>query len=276
MLALGAVASVASLAGCTTSGAEGGADSNVTSSGNTSPNSNPNNANPSTPSATTSATTSATPSATTSDSAPGPAGSAVEVTHGSTTTNSVALTFHGAGDIAIAKSLLLEIERAHGVATVFAVGTWLNTHPEMAKRVLDGGHLLGNHTMHHKPMRRLTPAQSFDEIAQGAAVVRRLSGSTGWFRPSGTPHATSAILAAAAKVGYRTSVSFDVDPADYSDPGENAVVTRVLAGVRPGSIISLHLGHLGTLAAMPAILDGLTQRKLTAVTVATLLPGASA
>ena len=272
MLALGAVASVGSLAGCTISGAPisatSGADSNVTSSGNTSPNSNPNNANPSTPSATTSATT--------SDSAPGPAGSAVEVTHGSTTTNSVALTFHGAGDIAIATSLLLEIERAHGVATVFAVGTWLNTHPEMAKRVLDGGHLLGNHTMHHKPMRRLTPAQSFDEIAQGAAVVRRLSGSTGWFRPSGTPHATSAILAAAAKVGYRTSVSFDVDPADYSDPGENAVVTRVLAGVRPGSIISLHLGHLGTLAAMPAILDGLTQRKLTAVTVATLLPGVSA
>lgn len=256
LLALGAAASVASLAGCTTGETTGSADRGVTGSG-----------------------TGATPSPR-SPAEPGTAhsttGSAVEVIRGSATTNSVALTFHGAGDIALARSLLREIERAHGVATVFAVGTWLNTYPEMAKRILAGGHLVGNHTMHHKPMRRLTPGQSFDEIARGAAVVRQLTGSTGWFRPSGTPHATPAILAAAGRVGYRTSVSFDVDPADYSDPGAKVVVSRVLAGVRPGSIISLHLGHAGTLAAMPAILDGLAQRKLIAVTVATLLPGVSA
>ncbi len=266
MLALGALASAATVAGC----APGQSESSVKSP---TPDDSPKSKSRPTASTPQSPTEGATP---TQSEAAEPTGPATEVAHGPSSTSTVALTFHGAGDPTIALAVLREIERAHGLATVFAVGSWLKGNPSIGKRILDGGHVLGNHTMNHKPMRRLTAAAAFDEIARGAAVVRQLSGSTGWFRPSGTPHATPTILAAAGKVGYRTSVAYDVDPADYTDPGQRAVTSRVLAGIRPGSIVSLHLGHAGTLAAMPAILEGLATRNLAAVTVATLLAGVRA
>jgi hypothetical protein len=41
--------------------------------------------------------------------------------------------------------------------------------------------------------------------------------------------------------------------------------------VRPGSIVSLHFGHSGTVTALPAILRGLASRALHPVTLTALL-----
>ena len=62
---------------------------------------------------------------------------------------------------------------------------------------------------------------------------------------------------------------------DYTDPGANAVVRNVLNNVKGGSIVSLHLGHSGTVTALPRILSGLHAHGLTPVTVSTLLKGTS-
>lgn len=75
----------------------------------------------------------------------------------------------------------------------------------------------------------------------------------------------------AEAVGYRTSLSYDVDPRDYADPGAAAVRNRTLAAIRPGSVVSLHLGHAGTVAALPAILAGLLNQGRRAVAVSGLL-----
>jgi peptidoglycan/xylan/chitin deacetylase (PgdA/CDA1 family) len=194
------------------------------------------------------------------------------MSHGPRTGNAVALTFHGAGDPRLATTLLAELGRAGARATVLAVGSWLEANPAMARAILDGGHELGNHTQTHPALRRLDGAACYHEIDGCRQVLQRLTGSPGrWFRPSGTPHATPLIAAAAGRAGYRTTLSYDVDPRDYADPGATAVRDRTLSAVRPGSIVSLHLGHAGTLAALPGILDGLRSRGLRAVTVGALL-----
>jgi peptidoglycan/xylan/chitin deacetylase (PgdA/CDA1 family) len=201
-----------------------------------------------------------------------PGSPAIEITHGPASASGVALTFHGAGDVGLATKLLGELEAAGARVTVLAVGQWLDQEPAMAKRILDGGHELGNHTYRHLTMPQLTEIVDESEITRCADVLRRLTGSAGrWFRPSGTVHATPAILEAAGRAGYATSLSYDVDPEDYADPGAAAVTTRVLAAVRAGSIVSLHLGHVGTVQAMPAILDGLRSRGLPAVTMSDLM-----
>ena len=66
-------------------------------------------------------------------------------------------------------------------------------------------------------------------------------------------------------------MSYDADSLDYTDPGPDAIVSTVLGPVRPGSIISLHLGHSGTVTALPAILRGLAGRELRPVTLTELL-----
>ncbi|MEP6462884.1 MAG: polysaccharide deacetylase family protein [Frankiaceae bacterium] len=184
----------------------------------------------------------------------------------------VALTFHGAGDPALAAQLLTEARKAGAPVTVLAVGSWLDAHPELARRILDDGNELGNHTYTHPVLPRLNARAAYLEIARCADVLRRLTGSPGrWFRPSGTARATPLIQTAARRAGYQTCLGYDVDPRDYTDPGADAVTSRLLGAVRPGSLVSLHLGHPGTVRALPAILDGLRRAGLAPVTVSTLL-----
>ena len=172
----------------------------------------------------------------------------------------------------MAGALLTEAERAGAPVTVLAVGTWLEQYPQMARRVLRGGHDLGNHTLHHLDIAAMDAAGAYAEIAGCALRLRTLTGSIGrWFRPSQTRYATALIEQAARMAGYRTCVSYDVDSLDYTDPGPDAVVATVLGSVRPGSIISLHLGHPGTVTALPAILHGLAGRGLRPVTLTGLL-----
>jgi peptidoglycan/xylan/chitin deacetylase (PgdA/CDA1 family) len=195
-----------------------------------------------------------------------------QVVHGSRDQARVALTFHGQGPASMADGLLTEAERAGARVTVLAVGTWLEQYPQMARRILRGGHDLGNHTLHHLDIAAMDASGAYAEIAGCALQLRSLTGSIGrWFRPSQTRDATPLIERTARKVGYRTCVSYDVDSLDYTDPGPDAVVATVLGSVRRGSIISLHLGHPGTVAALPAILHGLARQGLRPVTLTGLL-----
>ncbi|MCW2889486.1 MAG: hypothetical protein QOE54_447 [Streptosporangiaceae bacterium] len=195
-----------------------------------------------------------------------------EVAHGPRNGRQVALTFHGAGDPKLAQRLLHELAAGGAHVTVLAVGTWLDQNPAMARLILDGGHELGNHTQHHANIDAMSPAAAHAEIAQCADRLKRLTGSRGaWFRPSQTQHATPMVKAQAAKAGYPTCLSYDLDSTDFRDPAPGTVTRTVLDGIRPGSIVSMHFGHPGTLTAMPAILDGLAARRLSPVTVSRLL-----
>jgi peptidoglycan/xylan/chitin deacetylase (PgdA/CDA1 family) len=192
--------------------------------------------------------------------------------HGPRNRPLVALTFHGQGPTSIAEALLAEAEHAGAHVSVLAVGTWLEQYPQIARRILRGGHDLGNHTMHHLDIAAMDASAADAEITGCARRLRTLTGSEGrWFRPSQTQYATPLIEREARKAGYRTCVSYDVDSLDYTDPGPDAVVATVLAKSRPGSIVSLHFGHEGTVTALPAILRGLTGRGLRPVTLTSLL-----
>lgn len=185
---------------------------------------------------------------------------------------SVALTFHGAGTVETATGVLDLAARRSGAITVFAVGQWLAANPSIGRRIVDAGHDLGNHTWSHQQMRQLSPATDADEVRRGAEAVATILGTPGpLFRPSGTESSTAAIRSAAASAGYARCVSYDVDSLDYTDPGPAAVLATVTATLAPGSIVSLHLGHPGTVAALPAIFDLLARRGLAAVTVTALL-----
>ncbi|GHG68107.1 polysaccharide deacetylase family protein [Streptomyces griseocarneus] len=201
-----------------------------------------------------------------------PSGLPAQIDHGPRRGRSVALTFHGRGDAKSATALLKEAERAGARVTVLAVGDWLDAEPRMARRVLDGGHELGNHTMRHLNICSMPAKAAYAEITECADRLRRLTGGIGrWFRPSRAQRATDQVVRLARKAGYPHVLSYDVDSLDFTDPGAEVVRRTVLNAVRPGSVVSLHFGHAGTVAALPAILDGLHRRGLRAVTTTELL-----
>jgi peptidoglycan/xylan/chitin deacetylase (PgdA/CDA1 family) len=226
------------------------------------------------PQPTSGSTTSAAPLVSTSPSTTGPASRPLppEVVHGPADRPNVALTFHGQGDAGLVRQLLAELDRGGARVTVLAVGSWLDQQPTMAKLILDGGHDLGNHTQNHVEIAKMSPADAFAEINACAQRLTKLTGSIGsWFRPSATQFSTATIREQATKVGYPTCLSYDLDSLDHRDPGAAAIVRTTLGAVRNGSIISLHFGHPGTVAAMPALLDGLRQRGLHPVTMTELV-----
>jgi len=195
-----------------------------------------------------------------------------EVVNGPRDRPNVALTFHGQGEAAQVRALLGELEKGGARVTVLAVGSWLQAQPDMARRILDGGHELGNHTQTHGPIASMDSARAFAEINTCAQLLKRLTGSIGtWFRPSQTQHATPLIQAQATRVGYPTCLSYDLDSLDYTDPAPAAVVSTVAKSVQNGSIVSLHFGHATTVTAIPEILDRLRQRGLRPVTMTELV-----
>ncbi|MGW7080489.1 polysaccharide deacetylase family protein [Streptomyces sp. NPDC054866] len=195
-----------------------------------------------------------------------------QITHSPRGRPQVALTFHGQGDPATARSLLAIAEKADAKITVLAVGSWLDEHPELARRILDGGHDLGNHTHHHRTINDLPEADAYAEITGCADRLRRLTGSIGtWFRPSRAETATPLVARLARRAGYPHVLSYDVDSLDFTSPGAPAVTRKIASEVRPGSVVSLHFGYADTVAALPAVLEELERRDLRAVTTTELL-----
>ncbi|GHD56623.1 polysaccharide deacetylase family protein [Streptomyces goshikiensis] len=225
------------------------------------------------------------PTAPTSAAAPSPAkapavapaphrfpGQPVEIGHGPRDRPRVALTFHGNGDPATARAILAEAEKGGARVTVLAIGSWLDAHPEMARRILDGGHELGNHTQRHLAVNAMPEAEAYAEITQCAQRLKRLTGSIGsWFRPSQTRYATPLVRTLAQRAGYPHVLSYDVDSLDFTSPGAAAVIRTVTGTIRSGSVVSLHFGYADTVAAMPPLLEELARRKLRAVTTTELL-----
>lgn len=200
------------------------------------------------------------------------AGQPDEIGHGPRDRPRVALTFHGNGDPATARAVLAEAERAGVRVTVLAIGSWLDAHPDMARRILDGGHELGNHTQRHLAINTMPEAEAYAEITGCAERLKRLTGSIGtWFRPSQTRYATPLVRKLAQRAGYPHVLSYDVDSLDFTSPGAAAVIRTVTGTIRSGSVVSLHFGYADTVDAMPPLLEELARRNLRAVTTTELL-----
>ena len=137
------------------------------------------------------------------------------------------------------------------------------------------GMAVGNHSYNHPdvpPFEQLPLPLIRDEIALGDQVLARLGIRTRLFRPPGGGTSAQVVRVAAA-LGQRV-VLWSVDPTDWR-PGitAKAIARRVLAAVRPGSIVELHDGggdRSATLAALPAIVRAIRARHLRLVT---LIPG---
>jgi peptidoglycan/xylan/chitin deacetylase (PgdA/CDA1 family) len=225
-----------------------------------------------TPLPTASATTTPSASVTVSSAvAPVTGGPATEIGRGPAERNEVALTFHGQGDLAMARAILKTLSDRQATATVFVVGTWLDANPQMAQEILAGGHEVGNHTWSHPTLSALDVPGVTAEIVRCQQVIQKLTGiAGGYFRQSAAQHPTDRIREVAGSVGYPVCLSYSLDSMDWTDPGAAAVRANV-AACTPGEIISLHFGHQSTVTAIGSILDDLAGRGLKPVTVRTLL-----
>jgi peptidoglycan-N-acetylglucosamine deacetylase len=176
---------------------------------------------------------------------------------------------------------LLELLARHGVrATFFLIGSFVRRQPEIPRAIIQGGHLLGNHTMSHPALLWEHPARVREELAACNAAIADATGeAVQWFRPPFGSRRPD-VLRAAAELGL-TPVMWNVTAHDWDATDSQALAERVQSGIRrnqrrqKGSNILLHDGshrQLGTdrsvtLAATGALLDAWAGSGLRVVTV---------
>ncbi|MBA17536.1 MAG: polysaccharide deacetylase [Sphingomonas sp.] len=183
----------------------------------------------------------------------------------------VALTFDDGPTpegVAIALDALARYD-AH--ATFFLIGQEMRQRPGEARRLVDAGHEIANHSYFHRRMIDLLPGRAASEIRDTDALLVREGGATGLFRPPYGAKLTG--LPFALRDSGDRMVMWDVeDPAEKQDARSYA--DSILAQVRPGSIILMHIMYRSRAtarAALPLILDGLAARGYRVVTVSELL-----
>jgi peptidoglycan/xylan/chitin deacetylase (PgdA/CDA1 family) len=212
------------------------------------------------------------PTTTTPTTTSAPAGGpAVQVARATSGRPEVALTFHGAGDLGIARQIHDALAAGGAKATIMAVGTWVAANPDGIRMFHDSGHDIGNHTWSHGVLSSMPTPTILREIERCRdALVTALGTPGAFFRQSSAQTANQQELVEAGLAGYAKVLSYDVDGLDWKDPGPTAI-RKAVATATAGSIVSLHLGHQGTVTALPGILADLAARGLTPVTATGLL-----
>jgi peptidoglycan/xylan/chitin deacetylase (PgdA/CDA1 family) len=156
----------------------------------------------------------------------------------------VALTFDGGGNADAAKGVLATLGREHVPATFFLTGHFVQSYPALA-RAIGRRYQVGNHTVNHLDLLRLSPAAATRELTLAATQIERATGrdTHPYFRfPYGSRNGRT--LQLVNRLGY-ASVRWTVDTWGWMGRSQQSVrgaVRRVRDKLVPGEIVLMHLG----------------------------------
>jgi peptidoglycan/xylan/chitin deacetylase (PgdA/CDA1 family) len=144
--------------------------------------------------------------------------------------NQIALTFDDGPNPAWTPRLLdiLAEHRVH--ATFFMVGKFVKAEPELARRVAEGGHLIGNHTWSHPDLSRTRSANVLDELTRTSDILASTIGkAVVYFRPpfgARRPY----VLKLARQLGL-ISVTWNAMTTDWSEPSAETIAQNLIGKI---------------------------------------------
>jgi peptidoglycan/xylan/chitin deacetylase (PgdA/CDA1 family) len=172
----------------------------------------------------------------------------------------LALTFDD-GPHPVSTPALLDVLHRHGVRAVFCLwGDHVRAHPEIVRRIVAAGHVLGNHSMHHDDLSAWSPDRVRADLLEAAAAVEDAAPGVAvpYFRaPFGAWGASPGV---AVQLGMQP-LGWSLDVEDWDPPPPADVLLQRLAdGVTPGGVVLLHDGggdRSGTVEAVDRLVPRL-------------------
>ncbi|MFC7364086.1 polysaccharide deacetylase family protein [Bhargavaea changchunensis] len=172
----------------------------------------------------------------------------------------IALTFDDwASDETVSE--VLSILREYGVhSTFFLIGEGVERNPQLARIILENGHEIANHSYTHPELPGLSIREIQEQVIRTDEVLTEAIGQApaNYVRPPrGKLDHETAQKVTAAGVDYIIQVGVSSD--DWNPAlTDQEVCERVMDGVQPGSIITMHiLDNAHTVRVLPEILDWL-------------------
>ena len=158
-------------------------------------------------------------------------------------------------------SQILDALKEHDApATFFVVGHFLESAPEIVKRMVEEGHTVGNHTYHHPDMSKIAAKEDFQkELQDLEQLYQQITGQPlkKYYRPPQGKYSESN-LKMAKEMGYHTffwSLAY-VDWNADAQPTEEEAYGKLIGRIHPGAIVLLH----NTSSTNGKILDELLTR----------------
>ena len=154
------------------------------------------------------------------------------------------LTFDAGFENGNTEKILDALKENDVKATFFLVGNYLETCPELAKRMVEEGHTVGNHTYHHKDMATLNTKEKFlQELTELETLYKDIVGSDmqKFYRPPQGKYSEEQ-LTWAKEEGYKTcfwSLAY-VDWDEKKQPSKEEAMEKLMKRIHPGAIVLLH------------------------------------
>jgi peptidoglycan-N-acetylmuramic acid deacetylase len=154
------------------------------------------------------------------------------------------LTFDCGYENGNTEPILDALKKHNAKATFFVVGHFLESAPDIVKRMEEEGHAVGNHTYHHPDMSSISELASFQkEIDDVASLYQSITGKEmiKYYRPPQGKYSTEN-LKMAKELGYNTFfwslayVDWNVD----NQPTKEEAFDKLLTRIHPGAIVLLH------------------------------------
>ncbi len=140
---------------------------------------------------------------------------------------------------------ILDALKKHNVpATFFVVGYFLETAPELVKRMVEDGHTVGNHTYHHPDMPTISDMEAFQkELDDVASLFEEITGEklSPFYRPP-QGKCNTENLKKAQQLGYYT-IFWSLAHVDWNtdaQPSHEESFSKLTSRVHPGAIVLLH------------------------------------
>ena len=140
---------------------------------------------------------------------------------------------------------ILDILKKHQVpAAFFLVGNYVQQNPDLVRRMVKEGHIVGNHTMHHPDMSKISEPAAFQkELEDLEALFFEVTGSkmSKFYRPPQGNYSEEN-LEMAKKLGYKTvfwSLAY-VDWQNEKQPTAEFAFEKLLPRTHPGAVVLLH------------------------------------
>lgn len=167
------------------------------------------------------------------------------------------LTFDAGYENGHTAKILDTLKKHHVKATFFVVGNFIETSPDLVKRMVKEGHLVGNHTFTHPDMSEIATEEAFrQELAKLEDLYEKTTGKKmkKYYRPPQGKYSESN-LKMAKKMGYHTifwSLAY-VDWYESDQPTREEALEKMVPRIHPGAIVLLH----STSATNAQVLDEL-------------------
>lgn len=171
---------------------------------------------------------------------------------------------------------ILEVLKKKGLkkATFFLSSPWVETHPDIVKKIVDMGYEIGSHGHRHDNYSGYSEEQIRTQISKAHEIIKKATGKEPKLIRFPNGDFDKRVLKIADQMGY-TTIQWDTDSLDWMNPGKDKIVKRVVEKAHPGDIILMHASDScrQTHEALPKIIDALKSKGYEFVTVSELIAG---